>query len=465
MRQEDTVVIGAGPGGYPCAIRLAQLGRRVTIIERDKAGGECLNFGCIPSKTIIQAADLFDRYNAFIDRGIFVSAKGSIDLGRLQQFKDEVVLRLTRGVESLLRSYGATLIKGEARFESQREIAIVGGETIRFDNAVIATGSVFSSLPAFPFDHTTIIDARDFLSLSKLPSSLLVVGGGYIGLELGIAAAKMGSRVTVVEILEQIMAGTDREVLRLVEKRLEKLGVTVYTKSTVTDIAAGSEGPVIRVKTGEGKEAKIEAEKVLVSVGKSSSAKRLGIENAGIQTDSRGFIKVNSECRTNVPFIYAVGDVTGPPFLAHRATAMGRVAAEVIAGEASAMEQKVMPAALFTDPEIATTGMSLAEAEKAGISARVVKFPYAASGRALTLGESEGFVRLVVSADGTVIGGQIAGRDASELISEVSLAIEMGATAEDIALTVHPHPTLPEMIMEASELAEGKPTNIFQKGK
>ncbi|MCL5677653.1 MAG: dihydrolipoyl dehydrogenase [Candidatus Thermoplasmatota archaeon] len=461
---EDTVaVIGAGPGGYPCAIRLSQLGKRVAIIEKDEVGGECLNFGCIPSKTIIQAADLCYRYNTFAEKGIFLSGKGQVDMEKLQEFKEGVVRRLTKGVQSLLNSYGASTIRGNCRFVSGNELEIDGYGRLKFSSAVIATGSVFSPLPSAPFDHVNIIDARDFLSIRKIPASLLVVGGGYIGMELGIAAAKMGSRVTVVEVLDSIMSGTDNEILRVVEKRLGKFAITVYTGSAVQSVSKTKEGVSVSVRDAGGKDFTLKAEKVLVSIGKKSSAGSLGLEHAGVKTDGKGFVPVDEQCRTNAANIYAIGDVTGPPFLAHRATAMGRIAAEVIAGRPSAMDQKVMPTALFTDPEIASTGMSPADAEKAGISARSVRFPYAASGRALSLGESEGFVRLVVAGDGTVLGCQIVGMDASELISEVSLAIEMGATAEDIAMTVHPHPTLPEMIMEASELAEKKPTNIYQK--
>ncbi|MBX8634131.1 MAG: dihydrolipoyl dehydrogenase [Thermoplasmata archaeon] len=463
MPEDPVAVIGAGPAGYPCAIRLSQLGKKVAIIEKDEVGGECLNFGCIPSKTIIQAADLCYRYNAFTEKGIFLSGKGSVDMEKLQEFKEGVVRRLTKGVQSLLNSYGASTIRGNCRFVSGNELEIDGYGRLKFSSAVIATGSVFSPLPSAQFDHVNILDARDFLSIRKIPASLLVVGGGYIGMELGIAAAKMGSRVTVVEVLDSIMSGTDTEILRVVEKRLGKLAITVYAGSAVQSVSKTKEGVSVSVRDAGGKDLTLKAEKVLVSIGKKSSAGSLGLEHAGVKTDGKGFVPVDEQCRTNAANIYAIGDVTGPPFLAHRATAMGRIAAEVIAGLPSAMDQKVMPTALFTDPEISSTGMSPADAEKAGISARSVRFPYAASGRALSLGESEGFVRLVVAGDGTVLGCQIVGMDASELISEVSLAIEMGATAEDMAMTVHPHPTLPEMIMEASELAGKKPTNIYQK--
>jgi dihydrolipoamide dehydrogenase len=463
MTEDPVAVIGAGPAGYPCAIRLAQLGRKVAVIEKEEVGGECLNFGCIPSKTIIQAADLYERYSRFTAMGIFMSKSGGVDMEKLQEFKDGVVRRLTKGVQSLLNSYGAATIKGSCRFVSGTELEIDGYGKLKFSSAVIATGSVFTPLPSVPFDHLQILDARDFLSIRKIPASLLVVGGGYIGMELGIAAAKMGSNVTVVEVLDQIMSGTDTEILRIVEKRLGKLPIRVHTGSTVQSVAKAGEGVAVNVRDASGKEFTLTVEKVLVSIGKRSSAGSLGLEHAGVRTDAKGFVPVDAQCRTSAANIYAAGDVTGPPFLAHRATAMGRIAAEVIAGRPSAMDQKVMPTALFTDPEISSTGMTPAEAERAGIKAKTVRFPYAASGRALSLGETEGFVRLVVAEDGTVLGCQIVGMDASELVSEVSLAIEMGATAEDIAMTVHPHPTLPEMIMEASELAERKPTNIYQK--
>lgn len=461
MAEYDAVVIGAGPGGYPCAIRLAQLGKKVAIVEEGELGGECLNFGCIPSKAIIQLSDLYYRSKNASSMGLFSDGPGLPDMGRIQEFKKGVVSKMTKGVETLLRGNGVAIYRGRARIAGKQRVE-VGTEALECENVVVATGSAFVELPSLKYDHSSIINVRDLLSLEVLPSRLLIVGGGFIGLEMGVALAKLGTHVTVVEMMPQVMPGTEQEILRVVERRIKSLGIEIHTSSVVESVEKKGKSIVAHVKRDDGAMTAIECDLVLVSVGKRSSADAMGLDSAGVAVDRKGFVITDKHCRTNVRWIYAVGDVTGPPFLAHRATAMGKVAADVIAGVPSAMEQKVMPNAVFTDPEIATAGLTQAEAETSGIRTKIGKFPFTASGRAATFGENEGFVKLVASAeDGTVIGCQIVGKDASELISEVVLAIEMGATLEDIGLTIHPHPTLPEAVMEAAEAADRKATHFI----
>lgn len=462
MADYDVVVIGAGPGGYPCAIRLGQLGKKVAIVEEGELGGECLNFGCIPSKAIIQLSDLYHRSRDAATKGIFRGSIEAPDMGGIQDFKQGVVSKMTKGVETLLKGYGVTIIRGRASIKSRGKV-VVGEQTIECESVVIATGSKFIELPSLKFDHKRILDVRDLLSIRELPGRLLVVGGGFIGLEMGVAMAKLGTKVTVVEMMQQVMPGTDHEILRVVDRKLKSLGIDVHTGCVVDSVWV--KGAVVhsKVKKEDSSTFDLESDMVLVSVGKKSSTSGLGLDSAGVAVDKKGFIITDEQCRTNVDWIYAVGDVTGPPFLAHRATAMGKVAAEVISGLPSAMEQKAMPNAVFTDPEIATVGLTEKEAESQGLKVITGRFPFAASGRATTLGENEGYVKLVADGDGTVIGGQIVGKDASELISEVALAIELGATLEDIGLTIHPHPTLPEAVMEAAEAAYKKATHFIVK--
>ncbi len=461
MERFDAVIIGAGPGGYPCAIRLGQLGKKVAIVEEEELGGECLNFGCIPSKAIIQLSDLYHRTVEASSRGIFDGSPPSPSMKGIQEFKKSVVSKMTRGVETLLKGNGVRIFRGRGRIAG-RGLVEAAGETIGCDFAVIATGSKFIELPSLKFDHKKIINVRDLLSIEKLPGRMLVVGGGYIGLEMGVAMAKLGTRVSVVEMMPQVMPGTEQEIMRVVDRRLKALGLEIRTRSVVEKAETKGSALVSTVKSEDGTQSVIESDLILVSVGKKASTEGLGLESAGVAVDRKGFIITDEQCRTNADWIFAVGDVTGAPFLAHRATAMGKVAAEVIAGQQSAMDQKAMPYAVFTDPEIAAVGLTQSEAEAQGIRVKVGKFPFSASGRATTFGENEGFVKIVAREDDeAVVGCQIVGKDSSELISEVALAIEMGATLDDIALTVHPHPTLPEAVMEAAEAANKRATHFI----
>jgi dihydrolipoamide dehydrogenase len=460
----DVLVVGAGPGGYVAAIRAAQLGKDVTLVEKDELGGVCLNVGCIPSKALIYAAYLYDKIKHAEQFGI--SAKEvQIDLERLQAWKESVVKRLTGGVKQLCEGNGVNILKGKATFISPKKCLVEGEhgtQTIEFKDCIIATGSVPMTIPGFERDGEIVIDSTDALALRKLPQSLIVIGGGYIGLELGMVYAKLGAAVTVVEMLENLLPGTDPELVRLVARRAKELKMEIYLRSQAKELTRSKDGAELLVQTPEG-EKKLKAEKVLVSVGRRPNTPAdLGLEKLGVQPDPKGFLKTDSQMRTINPHVYAIGDVAGPPMLAHKASHEGIVAAEAICGLKSAADWRTVPAVIFTDPEIAYAGMSESEAQQAGYKTLIGRFPFAALGRALTLGETDGFIKIIADAETKVVlGVQIVGPEASTLISEAVLAIEMGATLEDLALSIHPHPTLPEGLMEAAEAALGRAIHIL----
>lgn len=460
----EVLVIGGGPGGYVAAIRAAQLGKDVTLVEKDNLGGVCLNVGCIPSKALIYAAYLYEKIKRADAFGISAQ-EVQLDLERLQAWKESVVKKLTGGVRQLCEGNGVNIVKGRATFLAPKKCLVEsehGTQTIEFKDCIIATGSVPMALPGFEIDGEIVLDSTGALALRKLPESLIVIGGGYIGLELGMVYAKFGSRVTVVEMLENLLPGTDPELVRPVTRKAQELKMDVYLKSQAKELKKGKDGAQIVVQTPQG-EKTLEAEKVLVSVGrKPNTPPELGLERVGLQSDPKGFIKTDAQMRTSVPHIYAIGDVAGPPLLAHKASHEGIVAAEVICGLPSAADWHTVPAVIFTDPEIAYAGMSEAEAQQAGYKTLIGKFPFAALGRALTMGETDGFIKIIADAETKVVlGVQIVGPEASTLISEGVLAIEMGATLEDLALSIHPHPTLPEGLMEAAEAALGKAIHIL----
>lgn len=464
----ELLVVGGGPGGYVAAIRAAQLGKDVTLVEKDELGGVCLNVGCIPSKALIYAAYLYEKIQHAETFGI--SAKDvHINLERLQAWKESVVKRLTGGVEQLCKGNGINLIKGKATFTAPKKCLVEsehGTQTIEFKDCIIATGSVPMTIPGFEIDGEIVIDSTGALALKKLPESLIVIGGGYIGLELGMVYAKFGSKVTVVEMLDNLLPGTDPELVRVVVRKVKELKMDVYLKSQAKELKKGKDGAQLTVQTQEG-EIKLSAEKVLVSVGRRpNTPPELGLERLGVQPDPKGFLKTDSQMRTGVPHIYAIGDVAGPPLLAHKASHEGIVAAEAICGLKSAADWQTVPAVIFTDPEIAYAGLSESEAQQAGYKTITGKFPFAALGRALTLGETDGFIKIIADAETKVVlGVQIVGPEASTLISEAVLAIEMGATLEDLALSIHPHPTLPEGLMEAAEAALGKAIHVLMPKK
>ncbi|MEK7467712.1 MAG: dihydrolipoyl dehydrogenase [Planctomycetota bacterium] len=457
MRKTDTLVIGSGPGGYVAAIRLAQLGKPTTIVEREDLGGVCLNWGCIPSKALIHMSTEYER--ALHGSAIGIETTGvRADLKKFQVFKKGVVDKLTGGVGMLLKGYKVDVVKGQAKFTGPNTVEVVGKketDTVEFKNCIIGTGARPIEIPGFAYDGKNVIGAKGALELDVLPPRLVVIGGGVIGLELGTAYAKLGSKVTVVEALDQLLPGQDPSLVKIVEKGLKKRGVEWMLKAKAKGYKAAAGGLEVEVETEKGP-ASIACDKILVAVGFRPITDILDLPKAGVKTSERGFIATDKFCRTNVAHIYAIGDVSGPPFLAHKASKEGIVAAEVIAGHKSEKDF-IVPGAIFTDPEIATVGMTEAEAEKAGIQVKVGKFAFIANGRALSMNETDGFVKVVSDAKNDILlGVQLVGVEASNLIGEATLAIEMSASAEDLALTVHAHPTLSEVIMEAAEGVYGR---------
>jgi dihydrolipoamide dehydrogenase len=458
----EAAVIGSGPGGYVSAIRLGQLGKETVLIEKESLGGVCLNIGCIPSKALIRVAKLKQRIEAAKQIGLEVTGV-NVDFGKVQAWKQSVVDRLVSGVEYLLKGNNVQVMKGTAKFlgAHQLEVATASGtEIVEAKDIIIATGSRYFDLPAFKFNGTTIISSTEALSLEQVPKKLAIIGGGVSGLEMGTMYAQLGCKVTVIEMLDQLLPGTDIDLVRIVERSLRKLGIEYHVKSKANEFRDGK----VYATLEDGKQATFEADKVLVTVGRRPNTDGIGLEKAGVQTDSHGFIQVNKKMQTNVPGVYAIGDAVGPPMLAHKASKEGIVAAEVIGGLNSEADFHAIPGVVFTDPEIATVGLTEPQAREKGYDPVVGKFPFTALGRALLAGETEGFAKIVADkASNLVLGVHIVGSEASDMISEAALAIEMGATLEDIGFTVHPHPTLPESVMEAAEAAKGKAIHILQK--
>jgi dihydrolipoamide dehydrogenase len=457
--EADVAIVGGGPGGYVCGIRAAQLGLKTVVIESDRLGGECVNYGCIPSKSLISVAKLVDRVKEADKYGVMASGV-HVDFAQMQKWKSDVIGKLVSGIEFLLRGYHATVLVGEAEVISKGRLAVTtskGKEEVSFTNLVIATGTRSSSLPGLEIDGDLVIGSKEGLEMMSAPKRLLIVGGGAIGLEFASMFQKLGSEISIVEIMDQLLPGGDPEVVRVVQRKLEGKGAKIHLKSNVSHVTKKGTEAVIEVETPEGK-IQLVVDKVLVSVGRKPRTEKVNLKELGVQTDTRGYVITNNKMQTNIEGVYAIGDVRGPPLLAHKASKEGIVAAECIAGLPSAADWKVIPETVFCDPEVASVGLTEAKAAEAGYKVKKSRFQFAALGRALSTGDLEGFVKVVArEEDGLVLGVQIVGPEASNLISEVALAIEMGATVEDIALTVHPHPTLPEAIMEASESAAGKP--------
>ncbi|MFB6298789.1 MAG: dihydrolipoyl dehydrogenase [Halobacteriales archaeon] len=464
----DVLVIGAGPGGYVAAIRAGQLDLDVTLVEKDAYGGVCLNRGCIPSKALVTSAGLV--HEAGHAKSMGVHADPEVDMEAMIDWKDGVVDQLTSGVEKLCKANGVNLVEGRAEFRDESTARIIhegegqGAETIEFEHAIIATGSRPIQIPGFEYEAEPIMDSAAALEMTDIPDRLVVIGAGYIGMELSTVFAKLGADVAVVEMLDDALPGYEDDVARIVRKRAEELGVEFHFGQAASEWTEADDGVVALTEDEDGETYEHAGEKILVAVGREPVTDTLNLEATGLTTDDNGFIPTDDRARTDVDHIFAVGDVAGEPMLAHKGSKEGHVAADVIAGEPAALDYQAIPAAVFTDPEIGTVGMTETEAEEAGFSPVVGEFPFRASGRALTTGHDEGFVRLVTDAEaGFVLGAQIVGPEASELIGEIGLAIEMGATLEDIEATIHTHPTLSEAVMEAAANARGQAIHTLNR--
>ena len=455
----EVMVLGAGPGGYTAAFRAADLGRRTVLVERyPTLGGVCLNVGCIPSKALLSTAETMAAAAALGDRGVDFGAP-AIDAGKLDEWKNGVVRRLTGGLAGLAKRRKVEVVQGTGRFEGPRVLAVEtpdgGNRRIGFEHAIIAAGSKPVRLPEFPWDDPRVVDSTGALDISDVPRRLLVVGGGIIGLEMASVYDALGSRVTVVELLDELLAGCDRDLVRPLEKRIASRYHAIRLGTRITSVEPQRRG----IKVWFGDESRI-YDRVLVAVGRAPCEVDAGA--AGVAVDERGFIPVDEGQRTSVPHIFAVGDITGPPLLAHRATHQGKVAAEVAAGRKAAFEASVIPSVAYTDPEIAWVGVTEAEAKAEGRAIEKASFPWAASGRAIGSGRDEGVTKLIFDGESRrLVGAGIVGPHAGELISEAVLGIEMGADPEDIAFSIHPHPTLSETVNFAAEMVAGTITDLY----
>jgi dihydrolipoamide dehydrogenase len=460
----QVVVLGSGPGGYTAAFRAADLNQNTVLIERYASlGGVCLNVGCIPSKALLHAARVIDEVSHAEDFGVSFG-KPTIDLDKLRANKDKVVGQMVKGLAGMAKQRKVTVVQGTGRFVSPHEIEVEtaeGVKLVRFEKAIIAAGSQAVKLPAFPWDDPRMMDSTDALNLVDIPKKLLVVGGGIIGLEMACVYDALGSEVTVVELMDQLMPGADPDLVRPLQQRLSKRYAGIHLKVKVAKIEAEKGGLKASFEGENAPEPQL-YDRVLVAIGRSANGNKIGADKAGVQVTDRGFIPVDKQMRTNVPHIFAIGDLVGQPMLAHKATHEGKVAAEVAAGEKSEFVARVIPSVAYTDPEIAWVGVTESEAKKQGIAYGVGKFPHAASGRAVGVGRTEGFTKLLFDeATHRVIGGGIVAPNAGDLIAEIALAIEMGAEAADIGLTIHPHPTLSESVGMAAEVYEGTITDLY----
>jgi dihydrolipoamide dehydrogenase len=461
----NVVVIGAGPAGYVCAIRLAQLGQKVTVVEKEYLGGTCLNVGCIPSKALIAAGVLVNRLAEASAMGITVKGV-EVDAKKLVEWKAGIVGKLTGGIGVLLKNHKVDVVYGEARFVDAKTIAVQskeGEKKLSFDDAVIATGSVPIEIPGFKNDEDAVWSSTGALRPAKIPGHLVVIGGGYIGLELGIMYKKLGSKVTVLEASAGALPGQERDCVKVIERSLKKMGVDLKTETFAKGYERKGGKTTVKIET-KGVASTIECDQILSTVGRKPYSAGLQLEKAGLAVDAKGFLAVDAQMRTKVKHIYAIGDIAGQPMLAHKGSKEGLVAAAVIAGQNESYDVRCVPAVIFTSPEMASVGLTEDQCKEKGLAYKTGSFPFAASGRAMSLMETEGFVKLITDAKtDEILGVHMVGPEVTELIAEAALAIEMGATAEDIARTIHAHPTLPEAMMEAAEAVHGMAVHIYQK--
>lgn len=465
-KHTQVVVLGSGPGGYTAAFRAADLGLNVVLIEKfDVIGGVCLNVGCIPSKALLHTAEVINEAAEFADHGVSF-AKPDIDIDKLRDHKEGVIGKLTGGLKQLAKQRNVEIMHGYGKFTSEHSLSIVdndGNETnLGFEYCIIAAGSRVTKLPFIPWDDPRVMDSTDALELESIPARLLVVGGGIIGLEMATVYDALGSKVTIVELSPDLIPGADRDLIRPLERRIQKKYENIYTNTKVTAITPTDEGLLCEFEGGKKAPESDTFDKVLVSIGRSPNGKLIDAENAGVAVDDWGFIATDKQMRTNVEHIFAIGDIVGQPMLAHKATHEAKVAAEVIAGHKAYFDARTIPSVAYTDPEVAWMGKTEANCKEEGIAYEKGAFPWAASGRSLSIGRNEGLTKLIFDKEsGKLIGAGIVGTSAGELIAEAVLALEMGADAEDIGLTIHPHPTLSETLNFASEVAEGTCTDIY----
>jgi dihydrolipoamide dehydrogenase len=463
-KETDLVIVGAGPGGYTAAFRAADLGMRTTLVDlRERPGGVCLFVGCIPSKALLHAAAVINESRRAAEFGLKFNSP-AIDLDKLREWKDSVVNRLTGGVSELAKRRGVDFIQGKARFLDSETVEIdESGQRIRFKHAIVATGSRSMQIPGLDVESPRLMNSTGALALETIPDSLLVVGGGYIGLELGTVYAALGSRVTVVELTEGLLPGVDRDLVRPLEKSIRSEFEKVHLDTKVVAIKEKGKGLEVSFEGKEGAFKQV-FDKVLVSVGRRPNSEGIGLENTRVKINRQDFVEIDHQCRTADPKIYAIGDVAGQPMLAHKGMREGKVAVEVMAGQPSSFDNLAIPAVVFTDPEIAWCGLMESEARREGRKIKVSRFPWGASGRAITLGRPEGLTKMILDEEtGRILGVGITGPQAGELIAEATLAVEMAAVAEDLGSTIHAHPTLSETVGEAAEAFLGHATHIFRK--